>query len=325
MSVKAMMYTEISCDKRKRIEWVDIAKGITIVLMIIGHTGCPRIISSWIYSFHMPLFFILSGLTTNWGGHYLAFALKKIKSMLIPFLWYSFFMCVLLYLFGIEHPYSSLSNGWGAYALWFVPVLFVGLLISGLFLNVLMVTNNYFLFTIMALLSSASYAFCYYQIHLPWNMAVVFYASMFIILGAYLSRFLGVFSLNSIRMGFALILVTLSVTIIISHYWSLDMNCNHVLPMLPLTIAAIAGTFFISIVSMAIGKYTSHVSKILQTIGKETFLILAFSQIIIQIINKYLIINVVPKYILLVFVLLLMKVSKDRIACVWNKVVCRKN
>ncbi len=43
--------------EKERIEWVDIAKGIAIIAMIIGH-GCPkRAIVSFIFSFHMPLFF----------------------------------------------------------------------------------------------------------------------------------------------------------------------------------------------------------------------------------------------------------------------------
>lgn len=49
---------------KNRIAWIDIAKGIAILLVIIGH--CPQIGSpliSIIFSFHMPLFFILSGYT----------------------------------------------------------------------------------------------------------------------------------------------------------------------------------------------------------------------------------------------------------------------
>ncbi|MGN0950010.1 MAG: acyltransferase family protein [Mitsuokella sp.] len=47
-----------------RIEWVDIAKAVAIILVIIGHTvkfgsGTRNVI----FSFHMPLFFLLSGYT----------------------------------------------------------------------------------------------------------------------------------------------------------------------------------------------------------------------------------------------------------------------
>ena len=53
---------------KKRLEWLDIAKGIGILLVVIGHCfpdasslegiSVPvyRVLSQIIYSFHMPLF-----------------------------------------------------------------------------------------------------------------------------------------------------------------------------------------------------------------------------------------------------------------------------
>ena len=41
---------------------VDISKGIGIISVLIGHDMlCPSIIQIVIFSFHMPLFFVLSG------------------------------------------------------------------------------------------------------------------------------------------------------------------------------------------------------------------------------------------------------------------------
>lgn len=52
--------------KSKRIiKWVDLAKAIAIVLMIIGHEIKNVWIVVFIFSFHMPLFFILSGYTSS--------------------------------------------------------------------------------------------------------------------------------------------------------------------------------------------------------------------------------------------------------------------
>lgn len=45
-----------------RNEAVDVAKGLGIILVVIGHVTEKGILGSWIYSFHMPLFFLLSGL-----------------------------------------------------------------------------------------------------------------------------------------------------------------------------------------------------------------------------------------------------------------------
>ena len=50
----------------ERIHWIDMAKAIAIILVVIGHTvkfgTLPR---NFIFSFHMPLFFILSGYTMH--------------------------------------------------------------------------------------------------------------------------------------------------------------------------------------------------------------------------------------------------------------------
>lgn len=48
----------------KRIEWIDIAKGIAILAVVVGHTLGPyngQFFGSLIFAFHMPIFFMLSG------------------------------------------------------------------------------------------------------------------------------------------------------------------------------------------------------------------------------------------------------------------------
>lgn len=47
---------------KKRINWIDALKGFGILLVIVGHSGCPAWLLHWLYIFHMPLFFMLSGL-----------------------------------------------------------------------------------------------------------------------------------------------------------------------------------------------------------------------------------------------------------------------
>ena len=52
---------------------IDILKGIGMLLVIIGHSGCIWPFYLAIYAFHMPLFFIVSGLFFStkisvWGG-----------------------------------------------------------------------------------------------------------------------------------------------------------------------------------------------------------------------------------------------------------------
>lgn len=45
----------------KRIDYIDLLRGIGIVLMTIGHVGFTVNIEKWIYAFHMPLFYCISG------------------------------------------------------------------------------------------------------------------------------------------------------------------------------------------------------------------------------------------------------------------------
>lgn len=52
---------------KERITWIDLAKGIAMILVIMGHTlneGLPLYL---IYTFHMPLFFCLSTITSHFS------------------------------------------------------------------------------------------------------------------------------------------------------------------------------------------------------------------------------------------------------------------
>ena len=46
----------------KRIASIDIAKGVGMLFIIWGHVMRYGITNHWVYVFHIPLFFFLSGL-----------------------------------------------------------------------------------------------------------------------------------------------------------------------------------------------------------------------------------------------------------------------
>lgn len=46
---------------RMRNSQLDILKGIGISLVLVGHVSRNGVLNNWIYSFHMPLFFFISG------------------------------------------------------------------------------------------------------------------------------------------------------------------------------------------------------------------------------------------------------------------------
>lgn len=47
--------------EKERLSWLDVLKGIGIILVVMGHIYSNSIIFNWLYSFHMPLFFFSAG------------------------------------------------------------------------------------------------------------------------------------------------------------------------------------------------------------------------------------------------------------------------
>ena len=81
---------------------IDIMKGITILLVILGHFDSIPDIKHWILSFHMPLFFIIAGYFHKPQFNYNTFK-KDINRLVIP---YVFTMGILLvYSFSINILY----------------------------------------------------------------------------------------------------------------------------------------------------------------------------------------------------------------------------
>ena len=78
----------------ERLSYVDSLKGIGILLVVMGHLLSPgelylqSTVKQFVYSFHMPLFFFLSGLVYGLSrlSNSKVFLAKKITSLLIPYL-----------------------------------------------------------------------------------------------------------------------------------------------------------------------------------------------------------------------------------------------
>lgn len=135
---------------KPRIEWIDIAKGVGIALVSFGHLRNGDGQSVWlpaldelisaIYLFHMPLFYLLGGLTFSMRGGFKSFLIRKVKTLLVPYYIFSLYFlakpfAILLipslretfqtdHDYGIAHQfYDVLIAGNG---LWFLMAFFVG-------------------------------------------------------------------------------------------------------------------------------------------------------------------------------------------------------
>ena len=71
-------------EQTKRIEALDIAKGIGIILVIIGHLSSSYL-RDWIYSFHMPLFFIIPAYASRLKISIIPpFLKQRVRTLAIP-------------------------------------------------------------------------------------------------------------------------------------------------------------------------------------------------------------------------------------------------
>ena len=82
----------------KRDKTISIVKAIGIILMVVGHSGCPKWLHDYIYMFHMPLFFFCSGYffkPVAQLSQLKDFIIKRIKKLYFPFVKWSLFFLLL--------------------------------------------------------------------------------------------------------------------------------------------------------------------------------------------------------------------------------------
>ena len=128
-----------------RMNYIDVAKGIGIIFVVFAHVNYTPELLVLIYSFHMPLFFLISGMLFNNKKYpeFKGFFLKRVKTLFVPYVIYEIVSIGWLYV--SERMYSDIfevtreeyieffrqiiiSNWSGTHVnqpLWFVPCLFL--------------------------------------------------------------------------------------------------------------------------------------------------------------------------------------------------------
>ena len=125
---------------RRRLTYLDMAKGIGIFLVILGHIEYIREDTlKWISSFHMPLFFVIGGILAyekrKEGRPFFSALAARARGTLVP---YAAFTIMLLTMNTLEHflepgalsgaqlarQYVDAATGYGIHILWFLPAYF---------------------------------------------------------------------------------------------------------------------------------------------------------------------------------------------------------
>ncbi len=122
----------------KRVKYIDIAKGIGILLVVLGHNDMNAyhpILHRFVYAFHMALFFFLSGIFFNPERSFKTLFKKRFNGLIKPLIF------AILLIYGISVFFGKMSFATaggrllkslymtGPYLnwvqLWFLPILFL--------------------------------------------------------------------------------------------------------------------------------------------------------------------------------------------------------
>lgn len=71
--------------KSTRLQYIDIAKGIAMICIILGHLGNASI-NRIVFTFHVPIFFFITGYFTNKKRDLNGFIKNKAKTLLVPYI-----------------------------------------------------------------------------------------------------------------------------------------------------------------------------------------------------------------------------------------------
>lgn len=266
-----------------RNKGLDVVKGIGIILVILGHN--TNDLHSWIYTFHMPLFFMLAGIFHKSSETFIAFFKKKWKSLMIPYFTFAIMLfifwlfigryfgesaiqktpireCLIGILYSVDKIKGFSSMEFGSY-IWFLPCLFI---MSNIFyfLENKNKKKVFLIWIILFIFSEISQI--YLPIILPWNIQRACRDLIFYILGYYLSDY---FKDNNTKQQFWRGVIFLGINIFI--YFILK-NKNVIFFK---EVNYLLGGFFGSIGTIEVFRGISK-NKILEFLGKNTLVLFAF-------------------------------------------------
>ncbi|CAM4037231.1 hypothetical protein BAQ44_20840 [Bacillus mobilis] len=182
-----------------RIQAIDIVRGITISLVVMGHTEMPPQLNNIFSAFRMPLFFMVSGYLLNVTKHsdnFSTFIQTRIWRLLIPY----FSAGILFYIIWIIRQYYNqdytlswyepiigifYGNGEMLYVnvpIWFLICLFCS---EVLFLAIMSLIQSYKNSLQLLIFIGIGFIGGYisYYVHLPWGLDIAFVVQLFLYIG----------------------------------------------------------------------------------------------------------------------------------------------
>ncbi|MDD5165871.1 MAG: acyltransferase family protein [Candidatus Omnitrophica bacterium] len=278
----------------KRIGWLDTLKAIGIFFVLLAHHGINPKISKYIYSFHMPLFFFVSGYLFDFERHrkFKEFILMRSRSLVVPYFIFSFitfffwlFIVRGLSIRGVSLRMDPIKSFFGIFcsfglpswqnpldvALWFLPCLFIVELLFWFF--IFNIKKQRELVILLICVGTIGYlnSLCN-PIRLPWSMDVALVAIVFYGMGYIFRKQTRGNSVKDKHIAWKLILLFALHFTFCSLNQAIDMNANLYGNILYFYIAGLAGILFYLGISKIIIP-----NKIFNYIGRNTIILMGFS------------------------------------------------
>lgn len=267
--------------EKERYEFVDLMKGICIILVVSMHIGVPCEHPLFLSLFRMPLFFAVSGFFFSKYDSFITFFKKKTNTLLIPYLFFSIPNLLVISIFylrnrqaGILWAYENarpLFNG----PIWFLLSLyFAGLL----FYLISEINDEKIKLLTIVVISFIGYQLTKYHITLPMYMNSSLNVLVFYYWG-YCMRRIGILSDNRfIRTKLLLLIIFFAIIVsTVSPIPELVLENITNMPYYYFVLAGISGISIILYLSKWINKL-----KMINFIGKYSIIIMATHWILIR-------------------------------------------
>ena len=290
-----------------RDNYIAIAKALGIMLMVMGHSGCPDFLYRFIYMFHMPLFFFCSGFFMKPAVNTIdirLFVYKRIKGLYLPYVKWSIFFLLFHNLFLSWHLYNSDYIGFYsggdildrllhilftmtghdqlADPFWFFKQLLLSSILVFFIVYAIRRVNTRFKYVItLAILLALTMISKYYGWGLPiiWNLSIVFLSASFFFAG----YVYGKYELKDIKLyaGVIAMLVVIIGVFIYDDY--LDMLWFSWDSVVLYVVLALIGVFMTLTFSQLLER--TPIRHVLYYIGNHTMIILVLHLLVFKLVN----------------------------------------
>lgn len=224
----------------QRLDFLDIAKGFGILFVILGHCQLGRIgsLHSILYSFHMPLFFLISGICFSNKYTFTSLVVKRFRQMILPTIWFSLISVMVVKGLDLNVRWWDWSKHL-PFALWFLPVLYFTEIIAWVISN--KVTNKICLAALLFVSMLFPHMLMLYSVDLPYSLAAVPTATFFYIVGFKIKPL--VLNWNKHLFTLAVLLAMLNICLVRYGHVSIELASGRITPVIIAEFAAFCGLF----------------------------------------------------------------------------------